>query len=104
MLKISEIDDHHRRTLVLEGQLIAPWISVLEQSWNELRLSHAVTSIVIDLRDVTAISREGQQVLSRIMAQGAELKCYRGVLIKQVIRQLKQRCKAQSRKARIPNE
>lgn len=98
MLKITEIDGRHRTTLVLEGQLIAPWISVLEQSWNEVRSSHSVTSIVIDLRDVTAISREGQQALSRIMADGAELKCYRGVLIKQVLRQLKQRCKAQSRK------
>ena len=98
MLKITEIDATHRRTLVLEGQLIAPWISVLEQSWNDLRRTHAETSIVIDLRDVTTISPEGQQVLSRMMSEGAELKCYRGVFIKQVLRQLKQRCKEKSRK------
>src|SRR5690348_2005266 len=96
MLKITEIDGNHRRTLVLEGQLVAPWISVLEQSWNELRLSQSAEPIVIDLKDVTAISPEGQQVLSRMIAEGAELVCYRGVLIKQVLQQLKQRCKARA--------
>lgn len=98
MLKITEIDGIDRRTLVLEGELIAPWISVLEQSWNQIRMSDSVSSIVVDLKDVTAISREGQQVLSRMMSEGAELNCCRGVLIKQVLLQLKQRCKAKSRK------
>ena len=99
MLKITAIDDEHTRTLVLEGQLIDPWISELERSWNEARMSIRSRSVVVDLRDVTTISQHGENVLFRMMAEGVEFNCCRGVLTKHVLMQLKQRCKAQSRKA-----
>ena len=99
MLKITAVDDAHTRTLVLEGQLIDPWIGELERSWIEALLSIGAASTVIDLKDVTAISQHGESVLYQMMAQGATLNCCRGVLTKHVLRQLKQRCRAHSRKA-----
>jgi hypothetical protein len=99
MLKITAIDSNHRRTLVLEGQLVDPWISELERSWTEARMSIGVDAIVVDLKDVTAISQRGENILYRMMAEGTEFNCCRGVLTKHVLKQLKHRCKVQSRKA-----
>ena len=99
MLKITAVDTEHTRTLVLEGQLVDPWISELERSWNQSRMSIRAQSIVVHLRDVTAISERGANVLFAMMSDGAQFNCYRGVLTKHVLKQLKQRCKAQSRKA-----
>ncbi len=99
MLKITAIDNEHTRTLVLEGQLVDPWVSELERSWTEARMSNFALSIVIDLKDVTTISQHGENVLFQMMADGAELNCCRGILTKHVLQQLKQRCKAQRRKA-----
>ena len=99
MLKITAIDDNNHRTLVLEGQLIDPWVSELEKSWSEARMSIRAGSIVVDLKDVTVISQHGENVLYRMMADGVEFNCCRGVLTKHVLQQLKERCRAQSRKA-----
>ena len=99
MLKITAVNDNHRTTLVLEGQLVDPWIHELERTWIEARMSIGSESIVVDLKDVTTISQRGENVLSTMMADGVELNCCRGVLTKHVLRQLKQRCRMQSRKA-----
>ena len=99
MLKITAIDNEHTRTLILEGQLIDPWVSELERSWSEARMSILPLSIVVDLKDVTTISQHGENVLYRMMAAGVQFNCCRGVLTKHVLQELKQRCKAQSRKA-----
>ena len=97
MLKITEIDSEHRRTLILEGQLIDPWIGELELRWIEA-LSKGARLIVVDLKDVTAISQRGENVLFEMMAVGAEISCCRGVLTKHVLQQLKRRCRLRSRK------
>ncbi len=99
MLKITAVDNDHTRTLVLEGQLTDPWISELERSWREARMSIRAESIVVDLKDVTAISQPGENLLYRMMADGAEFNCCRGVFTKHVLQQLKHRCKTQRRKA-----
>lgn len=99
MLKITAFDNDQRRTLVLEGQLIDAWVDELERNWTEARMSIGAQSIVVDLRDVTAISERGENALFRMMADGAQIQCRRGVLNKHVVQQLKQRCKARSRKA-----
>src|SRR5690242_9289539 len=98
MLKITAVDTDQQRTLVLEGQLIDPWVGELERNWAEARMSIGAGSIVVDLRDVTAISERGENALFRMMAEGAKIHCHRGVLTKHVLQQLKQRCKSRSRK------
>ncbi len=97
MLKITAVDDDHRRTLVLEGQLIDPWLGELERSWFETRMSIGSDRIVVDLKDVTAISERGENILYDMMTNGATFNCCRGVLTRHVVQQLKQRIKAGSR-------
>lgn len=96
MLKITAVDNDQRRTLVLEGQLIDPWVGELERNWAEARMSIGADSIVVDLRDITAISEGGENALFQMMAAGAQIHCRRGVLTKHVLQQLKQRCKSRS--------
>ncbi len=96
MLKITAIDHDRQRTLVLEGQLTDPWISELERSWTEARMSIQAGSIVVDLKDVTAISQRGENVLYQMMADGAQFNCCRGVLTKHVLHQLKLRCRSRT--------
>ncbi len=79
--------------------MVDPWIAELERSWSEARMSIGSDSIVVDMKDVTVISQHGENILFRMMADGAELNCCRGIFTKHVLQQLKQRCKAQSRKA-----
>jgi hypothetical protein len=43
---------------------------------------------VIDLRDVTAISERGQQLLQEMMTEGAKFQCLRGVLTMHVVKRL----------------
>ena len=99
MLKITSITNANHTTLVLEGQLAEPWLSELERIWGESQMSIPTRTIVVDLKDVTVISQSGENILFRMMAGGVEFNCCRGILTKHVLQQLKQRCKAQSRKA-----
>jgi ABC-type transporter Mla MlaB component len=100
MLKITVIDSEHKRTLVLEGKLREPWISELERSWTEAQGAKGARKIVVDLKDVTAISQVGENLLFQMMADGAMFNCCRGVLTKHVLQQLERRREAQRERSR----
>ncbi len=99
MLKITAIDSEQQRTLVLEGSLVDPWIGELERSWTEAQGRKGTRALVVDLKDVTAISQGGENLLFQMMAGGATLICCRGVLTKHVLRRLERRYGTLSRKA-----
>ena len=98
MLKITAIDGGRQRTLVVEGALVEPWLSELERTWTETRRRNGMQTLVIDLKDVTAISDRGEDLLYRMMTAGAEFQCCRGVLTKHVLQQLERRREARGRK------
>jgi hypothetical protein len=98
MLKITAIDGGDQRTLVVEGALVEPWLSELERTWTEARQADGRRTLVVDLKDVTAISNRGEDLLYRMMTAGAEFQCCRGVLTKHVLRQIERRRDARSRK------
>ena len=91
MLKITAVENERRRTLVLEGKLVEPWLGELEQSWAEAQRSPRGKRVMVDLKDVTAISPRGEDLLLAMIRSGATLHCGRGVLTKHVLRQLEQR-------------
>jgi hypothetical protein len=97
MLKITCIENNHTRTFVLEGRLVDPWVSELEQSWSEAQRTGGAQSVIVDLKDVTAISERGQDLLFQMMAEGAAFNCCRGVLTKHVLQQLERRRQTHSR-------
>ena len=64
MLKISVIDRRTERRLVLEGKLIAPWIAELRTAWQAVNGQVGGPALVVDLRNVTVISQEGENARS----------------------------------------
>ena len=95
MLRISVI---HRRTacrLVLEGTLVAPWVAELSTAWKVANGEIKGRAFVVDLRNVTVISQEGENALWELMREGARFHCG-GVLTKHVIQQLRRRSKRNS--------
>jgi hypothetical protein len=95
MLRISIIDSRTERRLLLEGKLIAPWLAELRAAWKVANEELAGRALVLDLRNITAISQEGENAISEFMRGGARFRCS-GVLTRHVIQQLRRRSKSNS--------
>ena len=100
MLKITTTNSDGRRTLVLEGKLVDPWLTELEKSWAEAQPMVEQGKVLVDLKDVTAISQHGENLLFQMMREGATFNCCRGVLTRHVVKQLERRRGEQARKDR----
>jgi hypothetical protein len=87
MFKISIADTPSRRTLLVEGTLIGPWIAELGTTWRKARQDLGRRKLVIDLTDVTVISREGKDAIFDLMKKGANFSCG-GVLMRHVLKEL----------------
>ena len=90
MLKISIIENGTKRQLVLEGKLVAPWTGELKTIGQLAGVNGDHCQLVIDLRNVTDISAEGEDVLLALMDQGARFRVS-GVFMRQVLKHLSRR-------------
>jgi hypothetical protein len=90
MLKISIIENGTRRQVILGGKLVKPWTDELRNvcKSNESESEHR--ELVVDVRGLTVISLEGEDVLLALMLQGAR---FRGsdLFTKQILKQLARR-------------
>jgi hypothetical protein len=91
MLKVTLIETHDQRRLVLEGALVQPWISELERVWSAAGDELAERRLVVDLDNVTTISKEGENTLFELMRVGAKFSCG-GVLTRYLVGQLALKC------------
>jgi hypothetical protein len=98
MLKISIIDDHTQRRLIVEGKLVGPWVAELRGACENANTEVLDRKLVIDMRHVTAISQEGENVLFELIQQGVKFHC-RGVFTKHVLKQIVRRANDNSGKA-----
>jgi hypothetical protein len=96
MLKISTIDTNSERRLVVEGKLVEPWLAELKRTWSGAGQGLEGRKLVIDLHNVTVISREGENGIYELMQEGARFSCG-GVLTKHLLKRLAQRCQARLR-------
>lgn len=96
MLRISTVDTKSERRLVVEGKLIAPWLSELKRTWINAGEGLEGRKLVIDLHNATVISREGECALYELMREGAKFSCG-GVLTRHLLRRLAHRCQAGGR-------
>jgi hypothetical protein len=87
MLKITTIKTDRRCRLVLEGKLVAPWVAEVNREWNDARVSARGLPLIVDLRNVTIISNEGEDILLSMMRAGVRFICG-GVLNRHVLQQL----------------
>ena len=92
MFRISIVETDGRRRLVLEGRLVPPWTAEVDLVWKEASEQLQDRKLIIDLRNVTLISREGENTLLKLMRDGAMFSC-RDVLTKHVVKQLSRRCR-----------
>lgn len=64
-----------------------PWVEELRKTWAEASGEPHAQQLVVDLNDVTAISKDGEDVLSDFMRHGAKFSSC-GVLTKYLLKQL----------------
>ena len=96
MLKISIVDTPAQCRIVLEGQLIALWVTELKKTWKALSAGLDGREFVVDVSDVTFINREGENALLELMRHGAKFQC-RGVFTRHIVEQLTRRHKRRGR-------
>jgi hypothetical protein len=95
MFRLSTVDSNGRRTLVLEGKLMAPWTDEVESAWRHAQEDLEGRKLTVDLTNVTLISREGENTLLNLIRGGARFTgC--GVLTKHMLKQLARRCRCGS--------
>jgi len=87
MFKISIVDTPSRRTLLVEGTLIGPWIAELDTTWRNASQGLERRKLVVDLTNVTVISHEGEDAIFDLMKKGANFYCS-GVLMRHVLKEL----------------
>jgi hypothetical protein len=92
MFKISIVETHGQRRLVLQGKLVPPWTAEVESAWRSAGEQLSGRKLVIDLSDVTVISPDGENTLFKLMKDGAKFACD-GVLTRHVLKQLARRCR-----------
>jgi len=92
MFRIFIKDTHGQRRLVLQGKLIPPWTAEVESAWRQAADQLKGRKLVIDLKDVTLISPDGEDTLFRLMRAGAHFSCH-GVLTKHMLKRLARRCR-----------
>ena len=91
MFRISTIETDRERRLVVEGTLVRPWVDELRKTWIDAGNSLEGPRVVIDLTNVTVISREGENAIFDLMKEGAKFSCG-GVLTRHLLKQLAHRC------------
>jgi hypothetical protein len=92
MFRVSTVQSQGWRKLVLEGKLVAPWTQEVERVWRSAQEHLEGRKLVVDLRNVTLISRDGEQTLFNLMREGARF-TRGGVLTKHLLRILARRCR-----------
>jgi anti-anti-sigma regulatory factor len=92
MLKISIIEGRQQRRLVVEGRLVAPWSDELKAACQRARLGLDAREFVVDLKNLTTISQQGENLLLELMKQGVRFRgcgVFTNEILKQVTRRLR---------------
>jgi hypothetical protein len=97
MLKISLIDSARQRRVIVEGKLIAPWAAELRNACEEARADLLGRDLVIEMKHLTTISQEGENVIVELINAGFKFRC-RGVFTRHVLKQLTRRANQELRK------
>ena len=87
MFRISIADTPSQRTLLVEGTLIGAWVAELGTTCRNASQDLGGRKLVVDLTNVTVISREGEDALFDLMKKGANFSSG-SVLTKHVLKQL----------------
>jgi hypothetical protein len=96
MLKVTFEETRNCRRLILEGALVQPWLEELKKACATASKEPSQSRhFVVDLNNVTAISKEGEEVLFDLMRKGAKFTSA-GVLTKYRLKLLELKCRAKA--------
>ena len=99
MMKISICESPLRLRLLVEGRLTELWAAELRNACEQARADLRGRELVIDLKQVTAISQEAENVLLALIKDGVKVRCS-GVFTKHVLQQLvRRKCSDMQEKA-----
>jgi hypothetical protein len=87
MLKISILDTPNQRRLLVEGKLIGPWTTELASVWRQATGDLNARALIIDVKGLTAITEDGENVLLELMKEGASFRSS-GVFTKQILKRI----------------
>jgi len=73
--------------MVVEGTLVGPWVPELCAAWKTACQERGRRKLVVDLRNLTSVSIEGQDAIFDLIKEGAKFSCG-NVLTKHVLKQL----------------
>ena len=90
MLKISIVDGQTQRRLIVEGKLVGPWAAELKSTCERARADLRTRELVLDMKHLTAINQEGENVLLELLNDGIKFRC-QGVFTKHVLKELNRR-------------
>jgi len=90
MLKISLVDNARQRRVIVEGKLIAPWTAELRNACQEARADLRGRELLIEMKHITTISQEGENVILELINEGIRFRCL-GVFTKHVVKELTRR-------------
>jgi hypothetical protein len=90
MLKISLVDNARQRRLVVEGKLVSPWATELRNACQEARADLDGRELVVEMKHITTISQEGENVILELINEGTRFRC-QGVFSKHVVKELTRR-------------
>jgi hypothetical protein len=74
----------------LEGKLISPWVGELKGACDRARADLRGRELIVDMRNLAAISQEGENVLLELVNDGVKFRAY-GLFTKHILKQLAQR-------------
>jgi len=92
VLKISIVEGRKHRRLVVEGKLALPWSDELKAACERAGSGLNGRELVIDLKNVTPISQQGENLLLELMKQGVRFRgcgVFTNEILKQVARRLR---------------
>jgi anti-anti-sigma regulatory factor len=92
MLKISIVEGTKERRLVVEGKLVPPWSDELKAACERAGSGLNGREIVIDLKNLTTISEQGEALLLELMKEGVRFRgcgVFTNEILKQVARRLR---------------
>ena len=90
MLKISIVEGRNHRRLVVEGKLALPWSDELKAACERAGSGLDGRELVVDLKNLTTISQQGENLLLELMKRGVRLRgC--GVFTNEILKQVARR-------------
>ena len=90
MFRIHIHDCDGATNFVLEGRLVGPWVSELENCWQRALAAAPRGSILVSLAGVSFVDSDGIELLTRMCSQGVRLEST-GIMMNSIVEQIERR-------------